>query len=398
MIPRTLFTLIHDSHESYRDSFRRFLDKEVAPFHAQWEEQGFGDREVWRKAGANGFLCMSMPEQYGGSSLGDSSDKLYSIIQMEELARGGFSGIGFGLHNEIVAPYILRYGTDAQKAHYLPRMASGELIGAIAMTEPSAGSDLQGIKTTAIKQADGTYLLNGSKTYITNGWLSDVVIVVAKTKPDELEGRGGKGTSLLMLETGAAGYAKGKPLKKLGLKAQDTCELFFNNVTLSADALLGGAAQENKGFIRLMEQLPWERLQIAITAIAAAQAAIDWTIAYVQERKVFGQALSSFQNTRYKLAELQTEVQVAQVFIDKCTELLLEEKLDTQTASMAKYWCSDLQCKVMDECLQLHGGNGFMWEYPITRAYADARVQRIYGGTNEIMKEVISRGMGLKPI
>jgi len=398
MIPRTLFTLIHDSHESYRDSFRRFLDKEVAPFHAQWEEQGFVDREVWRKAGANGFLCMSMPEQYGGSSLGDSSDKLYSIIQMEELARGGFSGIGFGLHNEIVAPYILRYGTDAQKAHYLPRMASGELIGAIAMTEPSAGSDLQGIKTTAIKQADGTYLLNGSKTYITNGWLSDVVIVVAKTKPDELEGRGGKGTSLLMLETGAAGYAKGKPLKKLGLKAQDTCELFFNNVTLSADALLGGAAQENKGFIRLMEQLPWERLQIAITAIAAAQAAIDWTIAYVQERKVFGQALSSFQNTRYKLAELQTEVQVAQVFIDKCTELLLEEKLDTQTASMAKYWCSDLQCKVMDECLQLHGGNGFMWEYPITRAYADARVQRIYGGTNEIMKEVISRGMGLKPI
>jgi acyl-CoA dehydrogenase len=398
MIPRTLFTLIHDSHESYRDSFRRFLDKEVAPFHAQWEEQGFVDREVWRKAGANGFLCMSMPEQYGGSSLGDSSDKLYSIIQMEELARGGFSGIGFGLHNEIVAPYILRYGTDAQKAHYLPRMASGELIGAIAMTEPSAGSDLQGIKTTAIKQADGTYLLNGSKTYITNGWLSDVVIVVAKTKPDELEGRGGKDTSLLMLETGAAGYAKGKPLKKLGLKAQDTCELFFNNVTLSADALLGGAAQENKGFIRLMEQLPWERLQIAITAIAAAQAAIDWTIAYVQERKVFGQALSSFQNTRYKLAELQTEVQVAQVFIDKCTELLLEEKLDTQTASMAKYWCSDLQCKVMDECLQLHGGNGFMWEYPITRAYADARVQRIYGGTNEIMKEVISRGMGLKPI
>jgi alkylation response protein AidB-like acyl-CoA dehydrogenase len=311
---------------------------------------------------------------------------------MEELSRGGFSGIGFGLHNEIVAPYILRYGTDAQKAHYLPRMASGAMIGAIAMTEPAAGSDLQGIKTTALQQSDGTYLLNGSKTFITNGWLSDVVIVVAKTNP----AAGGKGTSLVMLETGAAGYEKGKPLKKLGLKAQDTCELFFNNVTLPADAVLGGAAQENKGFICLMEQLPWERLQIAITAVAASEAAIDWTIAYVQERKVFGQALSSFQNTRYKLAELQTEVQVARVFVDKCTELLLEKKLDTQTASMAKYWTTDLQGKVMDECLQLHGGNGFMWEYPIARAYADARVQRIYGGTNEIMKEVISRGMGLK--
>ena len=385
MITRTLFTL---DHESYRDSFRRFLAKEVAPFHAEWEEQGHVDTEVWRKAGANGFLCMSMPEQYGGSD----ADKLFSIIQMEELSRGGFSGIGFGLHNEIVAPYILRYGTDAQKAHYLPRMASGAMIGAIAMTEPAAGSDLQGIKTTALQQSDGTYLLNGSKTFITNGWLSDVVIVVAKTNP----AAGGKGTSLVMLETGGAGYEKGKPLKKLGLKAQDTCELFFNNVTLPADAVLGGAAQENKGFICLMEQLPWERLQIAITAVAASEAAIDWTIAYVQERKVFGQALSSFQNTRYKLAELQTEVQVARVFVDKCTELLLEKKLDTQTASMAKYWTTDLQGKVMDECLQLHGGNGFMWEYPIARAYADARVQRIYGGTNEIMKEVISRGMGLK--
>jgi alkylation response protein AidB-like acyl-CoA dehydrogenase len=385
MIARSVFTL---DHESFRDSFRRFLDKEIAPFHAQWEEQGYVDREVWRKAGANGFLCMSMPEQYGGSD----ADMRYSIIQMEELAQGGFSGIGFGLHNEIVAPYILRYGTEAQKAHYLPRMASGEMIGAIAMTEPSAGSDLQGVKTTAIKQSDGTYVLNGSKTFITNGWLSDVVIVVAKTNP----AAGGKGTSLLMLETGTPGYEKGKPLKKLGLKAQDTCELFFNNVHLAADAVLGGEAQENRGFICLMEQLPWERLQIAISAVAAAQAAIEWTVAYVQERKVFGQTLSSYQNTRYTLAELQTEVQIAQVFVDRCTELLLDEKLDTQTASMAKYWCSDLQGKVMDECLQLHGGNGYMWEYPITRAYADARVQRIYGGTNEIMKEVISRGMGLK--
>jgi alkylation response protein AidB-like acyl-CoA dehydrogenase len=385
MIPRTLFTL---DHESYRDSFRRFLDKEVAPFHAQWEEQGHVDREVWRKAGANGFLCMSMPEQYGGSD----ADKLFSLIQMEELSRGGFSGIGFGLHNEIVAPYILRYGTEVQKAKYLPRMASGELIGAIAMTEPSTGSDLQSIKTTAIKQADGTFLLNGSKTFITNGWMSDVMIVVAKTNP----AAGGKGTSLLMLETGAAGYEKGKPLKKLGLKAQDTCELFFNNVTLPADAVLGGAEQENKGFICLMEQLPWERLQIALGGTAACENAIEKTVAYVKERQVFGQSLASYQNTRFKLAELQTQVQIARVFVDKCIELVLAEKLDTATASMAKLWVSELQGRVMDECLQLHGGNGFMWEYPIARAYADARVQRIYGGTNEIMKEVISRGMGLK--
>jgi len=259
------------------------------------------------------------------------------------------------------------------------------------MTEPAAGSDLQGIKSTAMAQADGSFVLNGSKTYITNGWHSDLVIVVAKTNP----AAGGKGTSLFLLEAGTPGFTKGKPLKKLGLKAQDTCELFFDNVRLPAEALLGGADMLNKGFIFLMEQLPWERLQIAIGAVAAAQAAIGWTIDYVRQRQVFGQAVAAFQHTRFTLAELQTEVQIAQVFVDKCTELLLLDKLDTATASMAKYWCTDLQCKVMDACVQLHGGNGFMWEYPITRAYADARVQRIYGGTNEIMKEVITRSMGL---
>ena len=233
--------------------------------------------------------------------------------------------------------------------------------------------------------------MNGSKTFITNGWHADLVIVVAKTNP----AAGGKGTSLLLVERGMAGFSVGKRLKKLGLRAQDTSELFFDNVRVPADNLLGGEAMENKGFICLMEQLPWERLQIAITAVASAQAAIDWTVAYVKDRKVFGQTVASFQNTRFKLAEMQTEVQIAQVFVDKCTELVLTDKLDTATASMAKYWCSDLQCKVMDECVQLFGGYGFMWEYPITRAYADARVQRIYGGTNEIMKEVITRGMGL---
>ncbi|MDR3453872.1 MAG: acyl-CoA dehydrogenase family protein [Rhodoferax sp.] len=384
MIERTLFS---PDHEAFRDSFRRFCDKEIAPHHEAWEEQGYVDREVWRKAGANGFLCMTMPEAYGGSG----ADKLYSVVQMEELWRGGFSGIGFGLHSEIVAPYILHYGTEAQKKKYLPRLASGEMVGAIAMSEPAAGSDLQGIKSTALKQPDGSYLLSGSKTFITNGWHADLVIVVAKTNP----AAGAKGTSLLLVERGMPGFETGKRLKKLGLKAQDTSELFFDNVRVPADNLLGGAAFENRGFICLMEQLPWERMQIAITAVAAAQAAIDGTVAYVKERKVFGQPVAAFQNTRYRLAELQTEVQIAQVFVDKCTELVCQDKLDTATASMAKYWCSDLQCKVMDECVQLFGGYGYMWEYPITRAYADARVQRIYGGTNEIMKEVITRAMGL---
>ena len=384
MIERSLFS---PEHEAFRDSFQRFIDKEIAPHHAAWEEQGYVDRAVWNKAGDNGFLCMSMPEAYGGAG----ADRLYSVIQMEALGQAGYSGIGYSLHNEIVAPYIERYGTEAQKARYLPKMASGEMIGAIAMSEPAAGSDLQGIKTTSLQQADGSYLLNGSKTFITNGWHADLVIVVAKTNP----AAGGKGTSLLLVERGMAGFSVGKRLQKMGLKAQDTSELFFDQVRVPADNLLGGPALENKGFICLMEQLPWERLQIAIGAVAAAQAAIGWTVDYVKERKVFGQPVASFQNTRFTLAELQTEVQIARVFVDKCTELLLQEKLDTATASMAKYWCSDLQCKVMDECVQLFGGYGYMWEYPITRAYADARVQRIYGGTNEIMKEVITRAMGL---
>jgi len=365
MIERTLFNA---DHEAFRDSFRRFMDKEIAPHHQAWEEQGYVDRAVWSKAGENDFLCMTLPETYGGSN----ADKLYSVVQMEELSRAGFTGIGFGLHSEIVAPYILHYGTEAQKQKYLPKLASGEMVGAIAMSEPAAGSDLQGVKTTALLQADGTYLINGSKTFITNGWHADLVILVAKTDP----AAGAKGTSLFLIERGTPGFEKGKRLKKLGLKAQDTSELFFDNVKVGADQLLGGTAMQGKGFICLMEQLPWERLQIAIGGIAAAQAAIDWTVQYVKDRKVFGQAVSQYQNTRYTLAELQTEVQVARVFVDKCSELLLQDQ-------------------VMDECVQLHGGYGYMWEYPITRAYADARVQRIYGGTNEIMKEVISRSMGL---
>lgn len=384
MIERSLFSA---EHIAFRDSFKRFIDKEIAPYHAQWEEQGYVDRAVWNKAGDNGFLCPTLPEAYGGSE----ADKVYAMIQFEELSSAGFTGIGFNLHNEIVAPYILHYGTEAQKQKYLPKLASGEMVGAIAMSEPAAGSDLQGIKTTALQQADGSYLLKGSKTFITNGWHADLVIVVAKTNPQA----GGKGTSLFLVERGMPGFEKGQRLKKMGLKAQDTSELFFDNVVLSEDQLLGGKAYENKGFICLMEQLPWERLQIAIMAVAATQAAINWTVEYVKQRQVFGQPVAAFQNTRFTLAEAQTKAQVAQVFVDKCMELVLVNQLDTATASMAKYWTTDLQCEVMDECVQLFGGYGYMWEYPITRAFADARVQRIYGGTNEIMKEVITRSMGL---
>jgi acyl-CoA dehydrogenase len=379
-IPRTLFS---PEHETFRDSVRRFMHEEVVPHDEQWQAQGYADREVWRKAGANGFLCPTMPPEYGGAG----ADKLYSVVLMEEQARANNSSLGFGLHSEIVAPYLLAYGSEALKKKYLPKMASGEMIGAIAMSEPGAGSDLQGVKTSALKKA-GHYVLNGSKTFITNGWNCDLVIVVAKTDP----AKGAKGTSLLVVDSSMKGFKKGQRLKKMGLKGQDTAELFFDNVEVPAGNLLG---QENNGFIYLMQELPWERLQIAIAAVAKAEAALEWTRSYVAERKAFGRTVASFQNTRFKLAELATEVQIARVFVDRCIELLMKKELDTATASMAKYWVTDLECKVMDECVQLHGGYGYMWEFPIARAYVDSRVQRIYGGTNEIMKEVISRSLGL---
>jgi acyl-CoA dehydrogenase len=380
MIPRTLFT---PEHETFRDSVRRFLEAEVKPHDERWQEQGFADKAVWKKAGEHGFLCMSMPEEFGGSG----ADKLFSMVLMEEQARINNSSLGWGLHSEIVAPYLLNYGSEVLKKKYLPKMASGEMVGAIAMSEPGAGSDLQSVKTSAVRKGD-KYVVNGSKTFITNGWNCDLVIVVAKTDP----AKGAKGTSLVVVDTSMKGFSKGKRLKKMGLKGQDTAELFFDNVEVPAENLLG---QENNGFIYLMQELPWERMQIAIAAAAKCEAALGWTIAYVNDRKAFGKPVSSFQNTRFKLAEAATEVQVMRVFIDRCMELLLEKKLDTATASMAKYWASDVEGKVLDECLQLHGGYGFMWEFPISQAYVDARVQRIYGGTNEIMKEVISRSLGL---
>ena len=380
MIPRTLFS---PEHETFRDSARRFMEEEVKPHDEKWQEQGYVDREVWLKAGKNGFLCMSMPEEYGGAG----ADRLYSMVLIEEQARANITSLGWSLHSEIVAPYLLNYGSETLKKKYLPKMASGEMIGAIAMSEPGAGSDLQGVKTNAIRKGD-RYVVNGSKTFITNGWNCDLVIVVAKTDPT----KGAKGTSLVVVDTSMKGFTKGKRLKKMGLKGQDTAELFFDNVEVPSENLIG---QENNGFVYLMQELPWERMQIAIAAVAKTEAAIRWTIDYVRERKAFGKPVASFQTTRFKLAELTTEAQVARVFVDRCMELLLEKKLDTATASMAKYWVTDLECRVIDECVQLHGGYGYMWEFPISQAYVDARVQRIYGGTNEIMKELISRSIGL---
>lgn len=380
MIERTLFSAEHDV---FRDTVRRFIADHVAAHHDRWEDQGYVDRDVWNKAGAAGLLCTSIPEQYGGMG----GDKLASIVVMEEFAAAVASGPGFGLHSEIVAPYLMHYGSEEQKQRFLPAMARGELIGAIAMTEPAAGSDLQGIRTTAVRDGDH-YILNGSKTFITNGWWSDLVIVVAKTDPTA----GAKGVSLLLVERGMKGFEKGQRLKKVGLKAQDTAELFFNDVRVPAANLLG---RPGDGFVFLMQQLPWERLQIAIGALASARAALARTVAYVGERRAFGGAIGGFQNTRHTLADVATEVEVGQVFVDRCIELLLHDKLDSATASMAKLWCSEMQFRAIDACVQLHGGYGYMWEYPVTRAWADARVQRIYGGTSEIMKELIARSIGL---
>jgi len=381
-IPRTIFG---DEHRQFAESVDRFIEVEVAPHYERYEEQGYIDREVWLKAGESGYLCTSMPEEYGGAG----ADKLYSVVLFEQPARRAVQNLlGMLLHSEIVAPYLLHYGSEFLKRKYLPRMATGELIGAIAMTEPAAGSDLQGIRTTAVRDGDH-YVLNGSKTFITNGFHCDLVIVVAKTDP----GKGAKGTSLFVVDTTMAGFSKGRRLKKVGMKAQDTGELFFDNVRVPVDNLLG---QENRGFAYLMTELPWERLQIAITAVAQMEAAIDWTSLYCRERRAFGKEIMQFQNTQFTLAEAMTEVQIARVFIDCCIELHIKGELDATAASMAKYWCTDLQSKVLDACLQLHGGYGYMWEYPIARAWAGfargadlRRLERDHEGTDRAPAAVI---------
>ena len=361
----------------------RFLSEEIAPRYDEFEKNEMVDRACWEKAGAAGLLCASMPEAYGGS--GGSFAHESAII--EAIAHVGVDGFGIGLHNAIVAPYILHYGSEEQKQKWLPRMATGELIGAIAMTEPGAGSDLQGIRTRAEKDGNH-YRINGSKTFITNGQLANLVIVVAKTDPE----KGAKGTSLLVVETdGADGFERGRNLDKIGLKANDTSELFFNDVRVPAFALLG--SEEGQGFVQLMQQLPQERLTIGTTAIAMSERALSLTIDYVRERKAFGKAIIDFQNTQFKLAELKTEATVGRVFYNDCVARHIAGGLDAATASMAKYWLSELQGKVVDECLQLFGGYGYMNEYPIARMFRDARVQRIYGGTNEIMKLLIARSL-----
>ncbi|HSC84143.1 MAG TPA: acyl-CoA dehydrogenase family protein [Pseudomonas sp.] len=378
MIPRTLFS--HE-HEQFRESVRKFFEQEAVPYHAQWEKDGHIDRALWNKAGEAGMLCSHIPEEYGGMS----ADFLYSAVVIEEQARLGLTGVGFSLHSDIAAPYILHYGSEELKQRYLPKMVSGEVVTAIAMTEPGTGSDLQGVKTTALLDGD-EYVINGSKTFITNGWQADMVIVVAKTDPKG----GSKGISLFLVDTDTPGFSRGKRLEKVGMKAQDTSELFFQDVRIPKANLLG---KEGMGFVYLMQELPQERLTVGVGAIASAEAAIKWTLDYTRERKAFGRAVSDFQNTRFKLAEMTTEVQIGRVFVDRCLELHLNGKLDVPTAAMLKYWGTDLQCKVIDECVQLHGGYGYMWEYPIARAWADSRVQRIYAGTNEIMKEIISRAL-----
>jgi alkylation response protein AidB-like acyl-CoA dehydrogenase len=378
MIERSLFS---PEHELFRESLTRFLEREVAPKLEDWEARGGFDRNLFLLAGEEGFLCPTMPVEYGGSG----ADVLYSALVLEAGAPYSNFGLPLSMHSEIVANYLLHFGSGALKQKYLPEMASGHMIGALAMTEPSTGSDVKAIRTTAVREGDH-FVLTGSKTFISNATVCDLVIVVAKTDATA----GAKGISLFVVDAIMTGFSRGKPLKKIGMKSQDTGELFFDQVRVPVENLIG---EENKGFVYLMTELPWERLQIAISAIAVAEAALAWTIDYVRERKAFGQAVIEFQNTRFKLAELKSEIQIGRVFVDRCLQLLMDNKLDATTASMAKYWCSDLQCKVVDECLQLHGGYGYMWEYPIGRAYVDSRAQRIYGGTNEIMKELIARDL-----
>lgn len=378
MIDRELFK---PEHALFRDNLRRFLAKEVLPHHPQWEERGYVSREIWNRAGAEGFLCPTVPEAYGGCG----GDRLFSISVIEEIANAGTSGLGWSIHSDVVAPYILTYGTEAQKQHYLPKMIRGDLVGAIAMTEPAAGSDLQGILTTARKVGE-EYVVNGSKTFITNGLHCDVVILAVKTDMHT----GSKGISLLLIDANLPGFARGKLLKKSGMHALDTTELFFHDMRVPFSGLLGS---EGNGFAMLMQQLPWERLQAAVYSVAASETALDSTIQYARERHAFGRELLAFQNTRFTLSELKTEIQVGRVFVDKCVDLLLQGKLNATTASMAKYWATNLTFKVMDACVQLRGGYGYMRDFPISHAWADAGIYRLAGGSNEIMKELISRSL-----
>ncbi len=364
-----------------RDSAARFFEREFVPHEEQWAKDGIMPREMWNRAGAAGLLCAGIPEAYGGAG----GTFAHETVILYEQGKANVRSLGNAVHSGIVAHYILAYGSEEQKRRWLPKMAAGELVGAIAMTEPGAGSDLQAVRTTA-RMAGNRYVVNGQKTFITNGQHADLVIVVAKTDPDEKA----RGVSLIVVETeGAEGFGRGRNLEKLGLKAQDTSELFFDDVSVPTANLLG--AEEGQGFFQLMNQLPQERLIVGIGACAAMDLAIELTADYVKQRKAFGKRILDFQNTRFKLAECKTEAHIARVFVDNCLQRHLAGELDVATAAMVKWWCAQKQNEVIDECLQLFGGYGYMDEFPISRMYADARVQKIYGGTNEIMKELIAR-------
>ena len=379
---RPIFT---DEHDEFRAVVARFVADEVVPYHDDWEEAGLVPRELWKQAGAIGLLCTDVPTEYGG---GGVSDFRYNAIVTEELARVGASGVGFPLHNDVIVPYFLAYATEEQRRRWLPGMATGELITAIAMTEPGTGSDLAAVATTAIEQPGGCFLLNGTKTFITNGIQADLVIVVAKTDPAASHG----GISLFVVERGMEGFSRGRKLDKIGLRAQDTAELIFEDVRVPAANLLG---QTGQGFAYLMAALPQERLSIAVGAVAGAAGALEETLRYCKQRQAFGRPIGSFQNSRFVLAEMKTKITIGQTFVDRCITALNDGELTVEEAAMAKYWTTDLLGEVVDACVQLYGGYGFMREYGIARAYCDARVARIYGGTNEIMKEIIGRTMGV---
>lgn len=379
MIPRTLFA---PEHEVFRESIRRFLHDEVLPHHRRWEAQQHVDREIWKRAGQLGFLCMTLPEEYGGHGV----DRLFSVIAIEEQAYAGASGLGFALHSDIVAGYLERLGREDQKRRWLPSMARGEVIGAVAMTEPGAGSDLRAIKTHA-RIAGDYYHVNGVKTFITNGVLSDLIVVVVQTGDGVRDTRG---LSLLLVEANSPGLTKGKPLQKLGLHALDTCELFFDDVRVPLGNRLGN---EGGGFEALKHELSWERLIIAIASVASAESTLKHTLTYVRERRAFDSALADFQNTRFRLAEMSTELSMARVYLDRCIALMLDGKLNAADAAAVKFWCTELLGRVTDQCVQLHGGAGYILDTFVARAYADARAARIYGGSNEIMRELVARAL-----
>ena len=378
MIPRTLFSA---EHEAFRDTVRRFIAEHVMPFHADWEHKGQVPRSLWLKAGELGLLCCNVPEEYGGMG----ADFLYSTILIEEFARAGATGPTFYLHSDIVAPYLVDFGTEAQKKKWLPGMATGEVVAALGMSEPSGGSDVQAMRTQAIRDGDD-YVINGQKVFITNGHSADIIVLACKTDPKAR----GKGVSLIIVETDRAGFTRGRKLEKIGCKAQDTSELFFADVRVPVGNLIG---TEGSGFAMLMTQLAQERLVQAIRGVSSAEAALSWTLEYVAERKMFGGTLGDFQNTRFKLAELHAELLAQRVFVDRCIELHLQGKFDAVDAAAAKLVTTELQGKVMDQCLQFFGGWGYMWEYPIARAFADARMCRVGGGAAEVMKQIIGNSL-----